>query len=388
MSLNLDKSSWKRVTFGDVVRNVNVTVRNPESAGIDQLIAMEHLDPRKLKIERWGSVADGTTFTRRVKAGQTLFGKRRAYQRKVAYAEFDAICSGDILTLEADETQLLSEFLPFLVQSNEFFDYALGTSAGSLSPRTNWRDLSNFELGLPPLDQQKHIADLLWAVEVATGAKVEVLKRIAALTTVLFESISEGVPVIQLDSWITRIDAGRSPRAANEPAGEDQLGVLKVSAVGREAFVPTENKRLLDPADFRANDVVHSGDLLVTRANAVVDNVVRPCVVTMDYPNLMLSDKTLRLIPRNGYPNRIVLAALRSPSYRAYVREVVNGTEAKNISQAKILAGPVPDLDTDALSHLAVRLVALDDTLQTVKKELERLSMLKASLLVEIFGGN
>lgn len=168
MSLDLDKSSWNRVAFGEVVRNVNVNVRDAEAAGIDRVVAMEHMDPGQLKLERWGSVADGTTFTRQVRPGQTLFGKRRAYQRKVAYAEFDAICSGDIYTFEADETHMLGHFLPFLVQSNEFLDHALGTSAGSLSPRTNWRDLANFEFDLPSLEEQKRIAHLLWAI---TGHK-------------------------------------------------------------------------------------------------------------------------------------------------------------------------------------------------------------------------
>lgn len=181
MNLNLDKSSWKHVAFGDVVRNVNVTARDPESAGIDRVIAMEHLDPGELKIQRWGSLEDGTTFTRRVTPGQTLFGKRRAYQRKVAYAEFDAICSGDILTFAADEAQLLPEFLPFLVQSNAFFDHALGTSAGSLSPRTNWRDLSSFEFDLPPLDEQKRIADLLWVVERHKLALSDAVEAVRAL---------------------------------------------------------------------------------------------------------------------------------------------------------------------------------------------------------------
>ena len=165
MTLNLDKSSWLRVRFGDVVRNVNETVRDAEAAGLDRVIAMEHLDPGELRVDRWGSTADGTTFTRRVRPGQTLFGKRRAYQRKVAYAEFDAICSGDILTFEADRTRLLPEFLPFLCQSDDFFAHALGTSAGSLSPRTNWRDLSSFEFLLPLLDEQERLADLLWAIE-------------------------------------------------------------------------------------------------------------------------------------------------------------------------------------------------------------------------------
>lgn len=155
MSLKLDKSTWMRVAFGDVVRNVNETVKNASGNGIDRVIAMEHMDPGELKIERWGDLADETTFTRRVRPGQTLFGKRRAYQRKVAYAEFDAICSGDIYTFVADETRMLGEFLPFLVQSDSFFEHALATSAGSLSPRTNWRELADFAFDLPPLEVQR-----------------------------------------------------------------------------------------------------------------------------------------------------------------------------------------------------------------------------------------
>lgn len=183
MTPNLDKAAWKRVAFGDVVRNVNETVRDPEKAGIDRIIAMEHMDPGELKVSRWGSTEDGTTFTRRVTPGQTLFGKRRAYQRKVAYAEFDAVCSGDIYTFEADETHVLGGMLPFLVQSTGFFEHALGTSAGSLSPRTNWRDLKDFELDLPPLEDQQRIADLLWAIErhkLALSGQVDCIREILA----------------------------------------------------------------------------------------------------------------------------------------------------------------------------------------------------------------
>ena len=38
-------------------------------------------------------------------------------------------------------------------------------SAGSLSPRTNWSSLASFEFDLPPLDQQRRIAEILWAVD-------------------------------------------------------------------------------------------------------------------------------------------------------------------------------------------------------------------------------
>lgn len=161
MTLDLAKSAWKRVTFGDVVRNVNETVRDLDAAGVDRIIAMEHMDPGELKITRSGSTDDGTTFTRRVKPGQTLFGKRRAYQRKVAVADFAGVCSGDIYVLESkDPQELLPELLPFICQTDAFFEHAVGTSAGSLSPRTNWESLADFEFVLPSPSQQQEIVDL------------------------------------------------------------------------------------------------------------------------------------------------------------------------------------------------------------------------------------
>ena len=93
------KPGWKMVKFGEVVKNANLVERDPEANDIKRIVGLEHIDPENLHIRRWNSVADGTSFTRKFVPGQTLFGKRRAYQRKVAYAEFEGICSGDILTL-------------------------------------------------------------------------------------------------------------------------------------------------------------------------------------------------------------------------------------------------------------------------------------------------
>jgi len=91
-----ERKGWKRVRFGDVVENCNATC-DPAGAGLERFIAMEHLEPGSLHVRAWGRVTDGTTFTRRCGPGQVLFGKRRAYQRKVAVAEFDAIYSAHAL---------------------------------------------------------------------------------------------------------------------------------------------------------------------------------------------------------------------------------------------------------------------------------------------------
>ncbi len=170
------------VRFGDVVKNANLVERDLEANGVERIVGLEHIDPENLHIRRWNSVADGTSFTRKFVPGQTLFGKRRAYQRKVAYAEFEGICSGDILTFETkDKSVLLPELLPFICQSDAFFDHALGTSAGSLSPRTSWAALKDFEFPLPPLDEQKRIAEILWAADEA----LEQWRRVYSVLSIL-----------------------------------------------------------------------------------------------------------------------------------------------------------------------------------------------------------
>jgi type I restriction enzyme S subunit len=142
------------VRFGDVAREVTESTHSPLEDGFEYYIGLEHLDPESLKIRRWGLIEETeTTFTRVLRAGQVLFGRRRAYQRKAALAEFDGICSGDIIVMEAKPDRLLPELLPFIVQTEGFYEHALSTSAGSLSPRTRCAPLtpraSRSESGTP-----------------------------------------------------------------------------------------------------------------------------------------------------------------------------------------------------------------------------------------------
>lgn len=152
------KPGWRRVKFGDVVRLSKARSRDPLADGIERYVGLEHLEPDDLRIRSWGSVADGVTFTSVFQPGQVLFGKRRAYQRKVAVADFSGVCSSDIYVLESKDAKvLLPELLPFICQTDAFFDHAVGTSAGSLSPRTNWTSLADFEFALPPIDEQLRV---------------------------------------------------------------------------------------------------------------------------------------------------------------------------------------------------------------------------------------
>lgn len=190
------RPGWTRVAFGDVVRLVRERSSDPEGDGFEQYVGLEHLDPGDLRIRRWGNVADGTTFTNVFRAGQVLFGKRRAYQRKVAVADFDGICSSDIYVFEPTSNTLLLELLPFLCQTERFFEHAVGTSAGSLSPRTNWNSLAQFEFSLPPLAEQQRLVEVLRSAleveETLRTAQHRHGRAQAALAGQFFQSRGEG----------------------------------------------------------------------------------------------------------------------------------------------------------------------------------------------------
>lgn len=176
------KPGWRHVKFGDVVQLSKARCADPLAEGVERFVGLEHLEPGDLRIRSWGNVADGVTFTSVFKPGQVLFGKRRAYQRKVAMADFSGVCSGDIYVLESkDAAVLLPELLPFVCQTDAFFEHAVGTSAGSLSPRTNWTSLADFEFVLPAIDDQTRLIELLTASLNAVHAAEMIRIRVGEL---------------------------------------------------------------------------------------------------------------------------------------------------------------------------------------------------------------
>ena len=127
------------------------------------VVGLEHLIPEQIILTDW-NIGQDNTFTKIFEKGDVLFGRRRAYLKKAAVAPCKGICSGDITVIRAREDKIHPELLPFVIQNDIFFDYAVGKSAGSLSPRVKWEHLANYEFNLPELDEQKKLAEVLWQI--------------------------------------------------------------------------------------------------------------------------------------------------------------------------------------------------------------------------------
>lgn len=155
---------WRMVRFDELAHMVNERV-DPAATDADIYVGLEHLDPDSLKLRRWGTPSDVIGDKLRFRRGDIIFGRRRAYQRKLAVAEFDGICSAHAMVVRAKTETVNPDFLPFLMQSDLFMQRAIDISVGSLSPTINWKTLRIQEFPLPPKDEQRRIADILWAAD-------------------------------------------------------------------------------------------------------------------------------------------------------------------------------------------------------------------------------
>ena len=149
---------------------VNSTAKKkPENSDRDRYIGLEHLDPGTLEVTRWGAEVTPKGDKLIMKKGDVLFGRRRAYQKKVGIAPFDGIFSAHGMVLRPNTGAIDPAFFPFFISSDTFLDEAIRVSVGSLSPTANWKDLKSLEFILPPMEKQRVLAGILSEAERLKG---------------------------------------------------------------------------------------------------------------------------------------------------------------------------------------------------------------------------
>lgn len=161
--MKLNKRNWKEVEYGQVVDHIEINERDPEKRANAKYVSVQHLHTLDLRIKGI-SPEEQPTFSRTFKKGQILFAKRRAYQKKVAIADFDGICSPHLWALES-KGELLQELLPFIMQRDEFYKYVNANSAGTMSSYLKWPALSKYKFKLPSQHEQEIIITILQNLE-------------------------------------------------------------------------------------------------------------------------------------------------------------------------------------------------------------------------------
>lgn len=378
-----NKSGWVKVAFGDVVKLVRERSNNPELDGFNRVVGLEHLDPGELNIIRWADIADGTTFTNIFRPGQVLFGKRRAYQRKVALASFEGVCSGDIYVLESSSPQLMPELLPFICQSDTFFDHAVGTSAGSLSPRTNWASLANFEFMLPPLQEQARIVELLNVChrnsEKLRAAKEATQALKASLRLELSEHLSDSYKLVPLER-VSEVNYGLTVNKLRRHSGKSNP-YLRVANVGRERLMLDDISQIgILEGDEKYQ--LQTGDVLVVEGHANKREIGRACLWKGEISDALHQNHLIRIRPNNHIDSYFVCSLINSPRGQFYFQShstSSSGLNTINSSVVKAFSIPAPSIKVQ--QEYVDKLTKLDSTESALESRYNSARTLLASLL-------
>ena len=305
-------------------------------------LGLEHLDSGSLKVTRFGSDVAPIGEKLVMREGDVLFGKRRAYQKKVAIAPFDGIFSAHGMVLRPREDVIDKEFFPLFISSDYFLDAAIKISVGSLSPTINWRELRNLEFNLPPLEEQRRLAQVLWAMNNTMEAYKKLIKATEDLVKSQFiaqfglpDSNPMGFTLGTIGDVVRDVHYGTSAKASDD----GEYTYVRMNNITYDGKLDlSDTKRITMPATDAESYIVRQGDVLFNRTNSR-DLVGKTCV--FDHPEPMIIA---------GYIIRLRMNGLVLPEYLSlfmntrYAKKLLLGMAKGAVGQANINAKELQDI--------------------------------------------
>lgn len=384
--------SWHWAEWAAVARVASNLV-DPGNYGDLPHIAPNHIESQTGRLLSYRNIAeDGVTSAKHLfRPGQVLYSKIRPYLAKVIIVDFAGLCSADMYPVETD---LEPRFLKWWMLTPTFTRLSSGEQARTVLPKINRQALGRLPVPVPPIDEQRRIVsileDNLSRIDAAADYVAAGRRRLVALERAALDRHFGGMEA-PLADLIEDISAGKSFGAANAPAKDGEWGIIKVSAMTWGEFDPGENKTVAgDRIDPRFE--IHEGDLLVSRANTA-EYVGSSVLVGPVRPKLLLSDKSLRVTPKDDVSSEWLWRALQAPSARRQITALATGTKEsmRNISQGALKQVLLPRAGMDRQRHALAAFgdvsAANSGLRDAVESADRRLTALRRSLLAAAFSG-
>jgi type I restriction enzyme, S subunit len=305
-----------------------------------------------------------------------------------------AIASTEFMVFEArDEGVIDLGFLTHVLNGEVFAQKLQAVATGTTNSHVRVRptETLRWPVLVPTIEEQRRIGEILDTIDETIQATERVIAKLAIVRTGLIDGFlcDPKTPSVPLGRLLERIDGGWSPLCTETPPRGDQWGVLKVSSVTREIFKPQNSKTL--PSEFppRLDLVVRPGDVIAARANGVAELVARTAYVeSCDGLNLLLSDKTLRLVPKPQTLGRYLAYCMQHEIVRRQVRGLVSGSTGQgNITQAEIRSIAIPFPEISEQERIVEVIASHDELANAEQRSNEQLRLVRSGLAADLLSG-
>lgn len=383
---SINREKWSVIRFDQMVECLSVRVE-PSETSLDRYVGLEHLDPETLKISHWGVPSDVIGEKLHFWPGDIIFGKRRAYQKKLAVADFEGICSAHAMVLRARPEIVLTEFLPFFMQSDMFFERALSISVGSLSPTINWGTLAKQEFPLPPLDQQRRIAEILWAADEVTTKNLVTLQKIAHLRDsveeeAFFNCCDGGQPALL--SEIAEVN----PSTKSSFEDERLVSFITMADVSEDGEIISQQSKTYGEVK-KGYTIFQEGDILFAKITPCMENGKGALALNLINSVGFGSTEFHVLRPMDSRDTAFIYFLTMNKKFRQQARRFMRGTAG----QLRVPKDFLDEYVLDCLPKVTIReeigrkLIEVNSSILEQKRSIEKSKIVKAELLQKLLGG-
>ncbi|MEO8197833.1 MAG: restriction endonuclease subunit S [Thermoanaerobaculia bacterium] len=324
-----------------------------------------------------------------------LFGKLRPYLAKVARPQFHGVCSTDILPILPGPS-LSRDYLSHFLLLPESVAWANSRATGANLPRLSPRILAGMQLPLPPLPEQRRIAEVLDRAEALRTKRRAALGELDTLTQSIFIEMFGDASRVQWPLMTIAGIAAASPGAIRTgPFGSQLLhsefvdqgiAVLGIDNVVQNRFQWSE-RRFITESKYQElkRYTVRPGDVLIT----IMGTCGRCAVVPEEIP-LSVNTKHLccvTLDQKKCLPLFLQSYFLHHPIARDYLSRKVKGAIMEGLNMGVIREMPVPLAPLKLQREYARRLAAIGSLHGSADSALAGLDALFASLQHRAFRG-
>lgn len=380
--IKLDPNKYKTYKFGDIAFNISERVE-PSDTDLDIYVGLEHLDSECIHIRRNGIPSDVKGIKLRVYPRDIIFGKRRAYQRKAGLVDFDGICSAHAMVVRVNPKVILPELFPFFMHSDLFMHRAVDISEGSLSPTIKWKIIAEEEFKLPPLDEQKRLADLLWSVDKAIEKEINCYQKLKTLkaskTKELFSKyIKEKIMLGNL--CVEKPSYGATASAVEHKPGMPRY--IRITDISKEGDLLESDIKGIGAKKYDKYRL-EDGDLLIARTAAVG----RAFVYKRHYGDCVYAGYLIKFrINRDKALSEYIFYYLRSPIFQNWRRKTTRIGLQANINAKEYSEHLIPIPSMCIQKKIVESIKELKRMEESSSCQINRLKNIQKQIINQIFG--